>query len=135
MPLEQHSMLEEDAARVTALLRSHPLALIQAGAYVSQGRCPLGEYPARYERQRQRLLKFRPTQALSRHRDVYATFEASADALQRSMTEAADDALNLLPLLAVCAACRVPLVVFKAGWAGRYPPTRTLMRPTMKSHS
>src|SRR5882757_658155 len=39
-----------------------------------------------YERQRKRLLGFRPSQAQSRYRDVYATFEASVEILQASHT-------------------------------------------------
>ena len=118
VPVSQHSVLSEDAARVAALLQSHPLALIQAGAYVSRGHCQLNQYPAVYERQRQRLLQFRPTQARSRYGDVYATFEASADALKQLPTMLARDALQLLPLLAVCGTSRLPLTVFEAGWEG-----------------
>jgi tetratricopeptide (TPR) repeat protein len=118
MPHDQYSLLEEDAKRVARLLQSHPLALIQAGAYVSRGHCTLGEYPLVYERQRQRLLAFRPNQAQSRYRDVYATFEASADILHASATEPARDALQLLPLLAVCGPSRLPLPLFEAGWRG-----------------
>jgi hypothetical protein len=69
-----------------------------------------------YERQRRRLLAFRPTQARSRYGDVYATFEASAAVLQTSSTEVAGDALHLLPLLAACGPSRFPLSVFEAGW-------------------
>ncbi|KAI9879170.1 MAG: hypothetical protein M1823_006868, partial [Watsoniomyces obsoletus] len=114
----QHRKLEDDARTVASLLRSHPLALIQAGAYVSRGHCTLAEYPSVYERQRKRLLAFRPAQAQSRYRDVYATFEATAELLQASQTEAANDALQLLPVLATCAASRLPLPLFEAGWKG-----------------
>ncbi|KAI4127097.1 MAG: hypothetical protein LQ338_003383 [Usnochroma carphineum] len=112
VPLEQ----QDDAQGVTGLLRSHPLALIQAGAYISRGHCTLAEYPQVYKRQRKRLLKFRPTQAQSRYRDVYATFEASADVLQAMQTEVATDALQLLPVLGTCAASRLPLPLFEAAW-------------------
>ena len=118
IPQDQHHILKEDAKLVSGLLQSHPLALIQAGAYVARGHCPLADYSRIYERQRQRLLTFRPTQAPSRYRDVYATFEVSADVLKNSKTVAAQDALQLLPLLAVCGPSRVPLPVFEAGWRG-----------------
>ena len=43
---------------------------------------------------------------------MYATFEVSADALTTSTIELAQDALQSLPLLAVCGARRLPLPVF-----------------------
>ena len=74
VPRDRPQILKDDV-RVAALLRSHPLALIQAGSYVSRGHCILAEYPRVFAQQRQRLLAFRPTQAQSRYQDVYATFE------------------------------------------------------------
>lgn len=79
---------------MATLLQSHPLALTQAGAYISRGHRRLGQYPEVYERQLQRLLQCRPRQAQSRYRDVYAMFEASAGALKQSTTMAAGDALE-----------------------------------------
>lgn len=49
VPVSQHGACEEDAARVAALLQSHPLALIQAGAYISRGHCRLRQYPTVYD--------------------------------------------------------------------------------------
>jgi hypothetical protein len=116
VPRGQHDVHTEDAATVAGLLQSHTLALIQAGAYVSRGHCTLAEYPGIFAQQRQRLLRFRPTQGQSRYCDVYATFEASADKLQTSHTEAAADALQLLPVLATCGSNRLPVPLFEAGW-------------------
>jgi tetratricopeptide (TPR) repeat protein len=116
--LGQHGVYIEDATKVASLLRSHPLALIQAGAYISRGHCTLAEYPLVFAQQRQRLLQFRPAQGQSRYRDVYATFEASANILQSSRTESAADALQLLPVLATCGPNRLPLPLFEAGWKG-----------------
>ncbi|KIW10708.1 hypothetical protein PV08_11672 [Exophiala spinifera] len=115
---EHRPRWEDDARRVAVLLQSHPLALIQAGAYVKRGHCRLGDYPRVYERQRKRLLGFRPSQAQSRYRDVYATFEASVEILQTSPTELSRDALELLPLLAVCGPSRLPSLVFDSAWKG-----------------
>jgi hypothetical protein len=103
---------------VASLLQSHPLALIQAAAYVSRDHSTLAEYPRVFAQQRQRLLTFRPAQGQSRYRDVYATFEASASILQSAHTEAAADALQLLPVLATCEPSRLPLPLFEAGWKG-----------------
>lgn len=80
----QRLTVEDDAYVVASLLNSHPLALIQAGSYVSRGHCTLAEYPRVFAQQRKRLLAFRPAQARSRYEDVYATFEASAEILRAS---------------------------------------------------
>jgi tetratricopeptide (TPR) repeat protein len=118
VPRDQHQILQDDAQVVALLLRLHPLALIQAGSYVSRGHCTLKDYPEVYKHQRKRLLSFRPSQAQSRYRDVYATFEASAEILQSSNTECASDALQLLPVLASFGPSRLPLSLFEAAWKG-----------------
>lgn len=118
IPQDQQVSLGDDAQLVCKLLGSHPLALIQAGAYISRGHCSLGDYSKVFDRQRKRLLKFRPSQAQSRYRDVYATFEASAGILQASETETAKDALQLLSILGICGASRLPLPLFRAGYFG-----------------
>ncbi|KAK5094369.1 hypothetical protein LTS08_008650 [Lithohypha guttulata] len=113
-----HSRYAEDARQVASLLQSHSLALVQAGAYVARGHCSLADYPRIYEKQRQRLLTFRPTQARSRYRDVYATFEVSAEMMRVMDTPASQDALQLLPLFAVGGPSHFPLSLFEAGWQG-----------------
>ena len=50
IPDGQHHKIENDARIVANLLQSHPLAIIQAGAYVSRGHCTLAEYPHVYRR-------------------------------------------------------------------------------------
>ncbi|KAH9206732.1 hypothetical protein DL95DRAFT_486157 [Leptodontidium sp. 2 PMI_412] len=109
LPRESWSSCGYDAKEVVNLLGSHPLALIQARAYISQGHCQLHQYPKIYQRQRQRLLKYRPEQAQSRYRDVYATFEASADVLEQSQGESASDALRLLEILSMLSSGVLPL--------------------------
>ncbi|KAK5069263.1 hypothetical protein LTR64_008443 [Lithohypha guttulata] len=113
-----HSRYAEDARKVALLLQSHPLALVQAGAYVKRGHCSLADYPRIYEKQRQRLLTFRPTQARSRYGDVYATFEVSVEMMGAMDTPASQDALQLLPLFAVGGPSHFPLFLFEAGWQG-----------------
>ena len=118
LPQDQHKLQEHDANNVAALLQYHPLALIQAGAYISHGHCTLADYPRIFARQRQRLLAYRPNQARSRYGDSYATFEASACSLEASETEAAPDALQFLSLLAMCSTRRLHLSLFEATWEG-----------------
>ena len=112
---------DNQAREVVRLLGSHPLALIQAGAYISQGHCQLHQYPEVYKQQRQRLLKYRPKQAQSRYCDVYATFEASADVLEKSEqsgSESATDALRLLEIMSMLDSSVLPLQVFEKAWKG-----------------
>jgi NB-ARC domain len=45
VPGDQHQTLKDDAQVVAALLRLHPLTLIQAGSCVSRCHCTLTEYP------------------------------------------------------------------------------------------
>ncbi|KAL5312995.1 hypothetical protein ACEPPN_019421 [Leptodophora sp. 'Broadleaf-Isolate-01'] len=109
---------DHQAREVARLLGSHTLALIQAGAYISQGHCQLHQYREVYKRQRQRLLKYRPKQAQSRYRDVYATFEASADVLEQSRGESAEEALRLLEILSMLDSSVLTFQVFEEAWKG-----------------
>ena len=109
---------DQQAKNVVELLGSHTLALIQAGAYIANGHSRLNQYPEWYRRQRQRLLKYRPRQAQSRYRDVYATFEASAQILEQSGSEAAKDALHLLNILSMLQSSILPLQIFEDVWNG-----------------
>lgn len=123
VPDAQRLTVEGDAQVVVSLLSSYPLALIQARSYISRGYC---EYPRVFIQQRKRLLVFRPAQAHSRYRYVYATFKASAGILRASAeiippsstTESAREALELLSVLATCGPSRLPLPMFEAGWKG-----------------
>ncbi|OAG34179.1 hypothetical protein AYO21_11678 [Fonsecaea monophora] len=108
--------LTADANKVAELLHLHPLALIQAGTYVARGHCTLAEYPEVYARQRKKLLTFRPMQARSRYCDVYTAFEASIETLRSISEVSAHDALELLPMLAVCGPNPIPIELFRVGW-------------------
>ncbi|KAH7092522.1 hypothetical protein FB567DRAFT_625504 [Paraphoma chrysanthemicola] len=114
VPEEQWQSCGKHAQKIVQLLGSHTLALIQAGAYIAEGYCQLDEYPERYERQRKRLLEHYPDQQQSRYRDVYATFEASADVLNSN--KAGQDALDLLAILGMLHSSILPLQVFADAW-------------------
>ncbi|KAG9239961.1 P-loop containing nucleoside triphosphate hydrolase protein, partial [Calycina marina] len=112
---------DHQAREVVSLLGSHTLALIQAGAYISQGHCQMQQYPKVYQHQRQQLLNYRPKQAQSRYCDVYATFEASANVLehsQQSGSESAGDALHLLEILSMLDSSLLALQIFEEAWKG-----------------
>ncbi|KAF2625473.1 hypothetical protein BU25DRAFT_473452 [Macroventuria anomochaeta] len=107
---------QAQAQDIVRLLGSHTLALIQAGAYVAEGYCQLTEYPKKYQQHRKRLLEHHPEQEQSRYRDVFATFEASADALERSGSQDRQDALNLLAVLCMLHSGMLPLEAFEDAW-------------------
>jgi tetratricopeptide (TPR) repeat protein len=106
------------AQDVVVLLGSHTLALIQAGAYIAEGYCELDQYPKKFQQQRKRLLKHHPEQEQSRYRDIYTTFEASADVLEHAKGEAGTDALDLLVILSMLHSSLLPLQIFGDAWTG-----------------
>ena len=112
----RYETLEDDAQAVARLLHSHPLAIIQAGTYMSRGHCTLKEYPQVYQQQRKRLLMFRPSQARSRYGDVYTAFEASAEILRQSNSQSASDSLQLISILALLGPLPLPILVFETAW-------------------
>ncbi|KKZ60772.1 hypothetical protein EMCG_04551 [[Emmonsia] crescens] len=116
--IERSSEYEEPAMRIVKLLDSHTLALIQAGAYIAQDFCSVEEYPAVYEIESERLLSLGPDQALSRYCNVYATFEASVQALSSLKRENSQDALDILHFLAILHYSNFPLEIFKDAWNG-----------------
>ena len=91
---------EKAATAIITILGSHTLAIIQAGAFIKKGLCSLEQYPVIFKRQKGKLLKFHAKQNLSTYGNVYATFEVSAEYLQKSALPEASDALDLLHLIA-----------------------------------
>ena len=91
---------EEAAMAILTILGSHTLAIIQAGAFIKKGLCSLEQYPDVFKRQKGKLLKFYTKQNMSTYGNVYATFEVSAEYLQKSTLPEASDALDLLHLIA-----------------------------------
>lgn len=113
IPEELWPSYDQQAKDVVDLLGLYTLALIQAGAYIAKGHRSLKQYPEEYHRQRKRLLKYRLSQAQSRYKDVYATFEASADVLENSQSETAHDALGLLAILSMLHSSALSLQIFE----------------------
>lgn len=91
---------EKAAMAVVRILGSHTLAIIQAGAFIRQKLCTLEQYPTIFQQQKGQLLKFHSKQNLSVYRNVYTTFEVSAEYLQNSKLPEGLDALNFLHTLA-----------------------------------
>lgn len=106
---------EKGKAAVTVIetLGSHTLAIVQAGAFVRRKLCSLEEYPMFFQQQKEQLLKFHSEANLSTYGNVYATFEVSAEYLQRSELLECMDALNLLHDLAFMHNDRIAETLFQ----------------------
>ena len=91
---------EKAAMDVVEVLGSHTLAIIQAGAFIRQKLCTFEQYPIIFQQQKGKLLKFHSKQNMSTYRNVYTTFEVSAEYLQNSKKPEDSDALDFLHILA-----------------------------------
>ena len=100
IPENRWKDVTQAATAVVEALKSHTLAIVQAGAYIRSNLCTIEEYPTLFREQRQRLLQFHSDQVLSTYGNVYATFEISAEYLQNSQSQADQDALELLHIIA-----------------------------------
>ena len=110
------SAQEKNARTVAELLGCHALAVIQAGAAISQNLCTLAEYKEIFLSQRQTLLKCAPKQAQSEYGSVYATFEVSAAYLEDRNDQIAKDALQLLNFYACMHSTDFPEAAFEEAW-------------------
>lgn len=111
-----HSTHYVNAENIVDILGCHALAIIQAGASISQGICDFGEYAEMFKHQRRQLLEIHPDIAKSRYGDVYATFEVSATYLSDRSDQAAKDAIKLLNFHAFVGFTNCPEKVFEKAW-------------------
>jgi hypothetical protein len=89
-------IVRKEAAAVAKTLGCLALAIVQAGAYVRQGLCSIGEYCGIYSHRRESLLRHRPVQAESNYKfSVYTTWEVSIEAIKRMSGETSDNAIEL----------------------------------------
>lgn len=107
---------EDNASAIVELLGCHALAVIQAGAAISQHLCDLGEYKDIFLDQRQALLECFPGQAKSEYGGVYATFEVSVTYLKARDNQIFKDALQLLNFYAFMHSTDFPEVIFEEAW-------------------
>ena len=107
---------KDDAHLIVDLLGCHALAVVQAGAAVSQGICSLGEYKSMFLNQRRALLNSSPDLTNSEYGNVYATFEVSARYLEGCSDQAAKDALHLLDFHAFMHFSDFPEEAFQEAW-------------------
>lgn len=79
----EHGILQDDADAIASRLSCHPLALTIAGNYISCGFCKLTEYNRKLEDKRGEMFGFQPEPVEPRNPDIYATFEISAQEIQK----------------------------------------------------
>ena len=101
------------ALDIVKCLASHTLAIIQAGAFIRQKLCSLEQYPVIFQQEKGHLLRFHSTQNTSVYRNVYTTFEVSANHLEKSELPEASDALGLLHILAFMHNSGIPETMFQ----------------------
>ena len=107
---------EDHARTIVRLLGCHALAVIQAGAAISQNLCSLGRYKDIFHVRRQDLFEFFPKQAKSEYGGVYATFEVTAKYLEVRDDQVARDALQLLNFYAFMHFSDFPEEAFEEAW-------------------
>ncbi|KAI1085098.1 hypothetical protein F5B20DRAFT_589869 [Whalleya microplaca] len=103
----------EDAARVAKLLFGHPLAIIQAGAYIKTF-CRIREYPQIFQKRPQQQMAFELVQGQNRHANLHGAFEVSIEALEKFGPRNAQIARDLLGLLSMFHFTNLPLEIFES---------------------
>ena len=115
--MDQHA--RSLARPVVKELGALPLALIQAGASIRQGICPLEEYLEIYATHRRQMMSSQPVQGADQYKyTIYTTWEVSFQMLSRQATETSADAIQILQILAFLHFEQVPASVFKRAWKG-----------------
>jgi tetratricopeptide (TPR) repeat protein len=115
-PMEVLEYTVEDtneAGNIVAMLDYLPLALDQAGAYIEETGCSLGQYLAVYDTHRKEILARRGEQATSYPDSVATTWSLSFQKVQQANPAAAE----LLCLCAFLAPDRIPEELIRDGAA------------------
>lgn len=121
----QWRSLESKADEICALLGRHPLALLQAGAYISHRYCTLAQYPDVFKQHHERLLTYQPRQAQSRYTSVYATFDAAFAVLDRDASEESRDAQELLSTISMLSPSPIHMSLWTSAWYAASCITKT----------
>ena len=108
-----------DARIIVNLLGCHALAIVLAGAFISQGICDLRDYAKTFRKQRQQVFETSSDLERPRYGNVYATFEVSATYLSDRSDrgfQTATDALELLNCYAFMNFTTFPEKAFEEAW-------------------
>jgi hypothetical protein len=94
-----------------------PLALIQAGASITKGICPLEKYLDVFASHKRAIMNTRLIQGAEDYKyTVYTTWEVSFQKIANQATEAAVDAIEILHILAFLHFEQVPAAMFETAW-------------------
>lgn len=105
-----------EAQTIVKLLGYHALAIIQAGASISQGICDLGNYRDILIKQRLRVFDIHPRQVKSQYGYINANFEVTATYLSNEKDSVARDAITLLNGYAFMQLTDFPEKTFEEVW-------------------
>ena len=109
------------AIPITKTIGFLALAIVQAGAYIRQGRCRIDEYCELYTRCRQRLLEFVPIQQTFEYKySVYTTWEISIQAIESMCTDTSRNAIDLLRTFCFFHYDGISEEIFERAWSERY---------------
>ena len=110
-------IVRKEAAVVAKTLGCLALAIVQAGAYVRQGLCSIGEYCGIYSHRRERLLRHWPVQAGSEYKfTVYTTWEVSVEAIKRMSLETSNNAIELVRIFCFLHYDSITEDIFERAW-------------------
>jgi len=110
-------LIQEESRAIVNTLGCLALAIVQAGAYVQQGLCGIGEYCTIYGRRREWLLNHLSVQAGSSYKfSVYTTWEVSLDAIESRSDKTAKHAIELIQILGFFHHDNIADEIFEQAW-------------------
>ena len=111
------SILQEEAKAIVNTIGCLALAIVQAGAYVQQGHCSIGEYRDIYSRRREQLLNHISVQAGSSYGfSVYTTWEVSLDVIKSRPDRASKHAIELIQIFGFFHHDNITDEIFERAW-------------------
>ena len=111
------SILIQEARTIVNTIGCLALAIVQAGAYVQQGHCSIGEYCDIYSRRREQLLSHLSVQGGSSYGfSVYTTWEVSLDAIKSRPDRTSKHAIELIQILGFFHHDNIADEIFKRAW-------------------
>lgn len=116
-----HDVRLRNVARpITKALGNLALALIQAGASIRQGICPLESYLEFFALYKKQIMGDQLAQGADNYRyTIYTTWEVSVQMIENLSSENAEDAVHILQIFAFLHFEHVPISMFETAWNKR----------------
>ena len=118
---EKEWKTKADAARrMVKVLDFHPLAIIVGSAFVQQRKCKIDDFPSFFAKKQKQLMRSAPKQMASEYKDVFTTFEVSAEFLD-------ENTIALLELVSCMDRQNITEDIFSRAWTyeAKIPATRS----------